>query len=156
VVLWLTRNKVVFDGVYPSLSSVKSLFLNELSCWERAGAKLFLLLLVGSTLVFFPFWSSVLACPKGNVFWSSWTFSSLNIMTCSLARSRKKDWEQIILVYAMALSNAPSILFMQENLNVCNLLKVFMHMYEIKKITMHVSKSNILLKHNRNFQSSKI
>jgi hypothetical protein len=30
--LWLTRNKVVFDGVNPSLSSIKSLFLNELSC----------------------------------------------------------------------------------------------------------------------------
>jgi hypothetical protein len=37
--LWLTRNKVVFDGVNPSLSPVKSLFLNELSCWERARAK---------------------------------------------------------------------------------------------------------------------
>jgi hypothetical protein len=36
---WLTRNKAVFDGVNPSLSSVKSLFLNELSCWDRAGAK---------------------------------------------------------------------------------------------------------------------
>ena len=28
----------VFDGVNPSLSSVKSLFLDELSCWDRAGA----------------------------------------------------------------------------------------------------------------------
>jgi hypothetical protein len=37
--LWLTRNKTVFDGVNPSLCFVKSLFLNELSCWERAGAK---------------------------------------------------------------------------------------------------------------------
>jgi hypothetical protein len=37
--IWLTRNKVVFDGVNPSLSSVKSLFLNELICWDRAGAK---------------------------------------------------------------------------------------------------------------------
>jgi hypothetical protein len=34
-----SRNKAVFDGVNPSLSSVKSLFLNELSCWDRAGAK---------------------------------------------------------------------------------------------------------------------
>jgi hypothetical protein len=37
--LWLTRNKAVFDSVNPSLCFVKSLFLNELSCWERAGAK---------------------------------------------------------------------------------------------------------------------
>jgi hypothetical protein len=37
--LWLTRNRAVFDGVNPSLSSVKNLFLNELSCWVRAGAK---------------------------------------------------------------------------------------------------------------------
>jgi hypothetical protein len=26
-----------FDGVNPSLSNVKSLFLDELSCWDRAG-----------------------------------------------------------------------------------------------------------------------
>jgi hypothetical protein len=36
--LWLTRNKAVFVGVNPSLCFVKSLFLNELSCWDRAGA----------------------------------------------------------------------------------------------------------------------
>jgi hypothetical protein len=34
-----TSNKVVFDGVNPSLNYVKSLLLNELSCWDRAGAK---------------------------------------------------------------------------------------------------------------------
>ena len=37
--MWLLRNKAVFDGVNPSLSSVKSLLLDELSCWDRAGAK---------------------------------------------------------------------------------------------------------------------
>jgi hypothetical protein len=37
--LWLLRNKAIFDGVNPSLSSVKSLFLDELSCWDMAGAK---------------------------------------------------------------------------------------------------------------------
>ena len=37
--LWLLRNKTVFDGVNPSLSSVKSLLLDELSRWDRAGAK---------------------------------------------------------------------------------------------------------------------
>lgn len=31
--------KNIFDGVNPSLSSVKSLFLDELSYWDRAGAK---------------------------------------------------------------------------------------------------------------------
>ena len=37
--LWLTHNKVVFDGVNPSISSVKRLFLDELSSWDKAGAK---------------------------------------------------------------------------------------------------------------------
>jgi hypothetical protein len=32
-------------------------------------------------------------CPTGTVLWSSWTFSFLNIMTCSPpARSRKKQY----------------------------------------------------------------
>jgi hypothetical protein len=37
--LWLLRNKDVFDRVNPSLSNVKSLFFDELSCWDRDGAK---------------------------------------------------------------------------------------------------------------------
>jgi hypothetical protein len=37
--LWLLRNKAVFDEVNHSLSSVNSLLLDELSCWDRAGAK---------------------------------------------------------------------------------------------------------------------
>jgi hypothetical protein len=37
--LWLLRNKVVFDGVNPSISTVKRLFLDQLICWDKAGAK---------------------------------------------------------------------------------------------------------------------
>jgi hypothetical protein len=37
--LWLTRNKVVFDGVSPSISSIKRLFLDELISWNKVGAK---------------------------------------------------------------------------------------------------------------------
>jgi hypothetical protein len=37
--LWLTRNKAVFDGVSPSISSIKRLFLDELISWNKAGAK---------------------------------------------------------------------------------------------------------------------
>jgi hypothetical protein len=37
--LWLTRNKAVFDGVSPSISSTKRLFLDELINWNKAGAK---------------------------------------------------------------------------------------------------------------------
>jgi hypothetical protein len=37
--IWLTRNKDVFDGVSPSISSVKRLFLDELISWNKAGAK---------------------------------------------------------------------------------------------------------------------
>jgi hypothetical protein len=38
--LWAWQQKLrIFDGVNSSMCFVKSLFLNELSCWERAGAK---------------------------------------------------------------------------------------------------------------------
>jgi hypothetical protein len=37
--LWLLRNKAIFYRVNSSLSSIKSLLLDELSCWDRAGAK---------------------------------------------------------------------------------------------------------------------
>jgi hypothetical protein len=37
--LWLFKFFIAFDGVNPSFSFVKSLLLNELSCWDRAGAK---------------------------------------------------------------------------------------------------------------------
>jgi hypothetical protein len=33
--IWLIRNKAVFDGVNPSISSVKKLFLDELVSWDR-------------------------------------------------------------------------------------------------------------------------
>ena len=37
--LWLTCNKAVFDGVSPSISSIKRLFLDELISWNKAGVK---------------------------------------------------------------------------------------------------------------------
>lgn len=37
--LWLHRNRAVFDGVSPSMSTVQSMSLDELMCWGRAGAK---------------------------------------------------------------------------------------------------------------------
>jgi hypothetical protein len=38
-------------------------------------------------------------CPTGIVLWSSWTFSSLNIMTCSPpARSRKKKIVRLVVI----------------------------------------------------------
>jgi hypothetical protein len=37
--LWLHRNRTVFDGVNPSMSIVQRMFLDELVCWGRAGAK---------------------------------------------------------------------------------------------------------------------
>ena len=37
--IWLIRNKAVFGAVNPSISSVKRLFLDELICWDKAGAK---------------------------------------------------------------------------------------------------------------------
>ena len=37
--LWLHRNKAVFDGVNPSLSTIQRLFLDEVECWCMAGAK---------------------------------------------------------------------------------------------------------------------
>jgi hypothetical protein len=37
--IWLIRNNTVFDGVNPSISSVKRLVLDELICWDKAGAK---------------------------------------------------------------------------------------------------------------------
>jgi hypothetical protein len=37
--IWFIRNKAVFDGVNPSISSVKRLFLDELISWDKAGAK---------------------------------------------------------------------------------------------------------------------
>jgi hypothetical protein len=37
--LWLHRNKTVFDGVSPSISRIKRVFLEELDCWGLAGAK---------------------------------------------------------------------------------------------------------------------
>jgi hypothetical protein len=37
--LWLHRNKAVFDGVSPSLSTIQRLLMNEVECWCMAGAK---------------------------------------------------------------------------------------------------------------------
>ena len=39
--LWLQRNRVIFDGVSPSISisKVQRSFLDELVCWVMAGAK---------------------------------------------------------------------------------------------------------------------
>jgi hypothetical protein len=37
--LWLHRNRAVFDGVNPSLSTIQRLFLDEVECWCLAGAK---------------------------------------------------------------------------------------------------------------------
>jgi hypothetical protein len=37
--IWLIRNKAIFDAVNPSISSVKRLILDELICWDKAGAK---------------------------------------------------------------------------------------------------------------------
>lgn len=37
--LWLVRNKAVFEKVNPSIGIVKRLFLDELICWDKAGAK---------------------------------------------------------------------------------------------------------------------
>jgi hypothetical protein len=37
--LWLSRNRVVFDGVSPSINLTKRLFLDELISWSKAGAK---------------------------------------------------------------------------------------------------------------------
>jgi hypothetical protein len=37
--IWLIRNNNVFDGVNPSISFVKRLFLDELIYWDKAGAK---------------------------------------------------------------------------------------------------------------------
>jgi hypothetical protein len=37
--LWLSRNRAVFDGVSPSISLTKRLFLDELISWSKAGAK---------------------------------------------------------------------------------------------------------------------
>ena len=37
--LWLQRNRVVFDKISPSISSVLRNFLDELSCWMMAGDK---------------------------------------------------------------------------------------------------------------------
>jgi hypothetical protein len=37
--LWLSRNRAVFDGVSPSISLTKRLFLNELISWNKTGAK---------------------------------------------------------------------------------------------------------------------
>ena len=37
--LWLLRNKAIFYGVNPSISTVKRLFLDELICWDKAGSK---------------------------------------------------------------------------------------------------------------------
>jgi hypothetical protein len=37
--LWLHRNKAIFNGVRPSISRIKRVFLDELQCWGLAGAK---------------------------------------------------------------------------------------------------------------------
>jgi hypothetical protein len=37
--LWLSHNRAVFDGVSPSISLTKRLFLDELISWSKAGAK---------------------------------------------------------------------------------------------------------------------
>jgi hypothetical protein len=37
--LWIHRNKAVFDGETPSLSSIRCVFLDEIGCWITAGAK---------------------------------------------------------------------------------------------------------------------
>jgi len=37
--LWIHRNKAVFEGVSPSISRIKKVFLEELECWGLAGAK---------------------------------------------------------------------------------------------------------------------
>jgi hypothetical protein len=37
--IWLIRNKTIFDGVNPSISLVKWLFLDGLIHWDKAGAK---------------------------------------------------------------------------------------------------------------------
>jgi hypothetical protein len=37
--LWLHRNKAIFDGVRPSISGIKRVFLNELECLGLVGAK---------------------------------------------------------------------------------------------------------------------
>jgi hypothetical protein len=37
--LWIHRNKAVFNGETPSLSSIRCVFLDEIGCWITAGAK---------------------------------------------------------------------------------------------------------------------
>lgn len=37
--LWTHRNKAVFNGENPSISTVRRVFLDELVCWSKAGAK---------------------------------------------------------------------------------------------------------------------
>jgi hypothetical protein len=37
--LWLHRNKVVFDGVSPSIIGIKAIFLDEVEFWRLAGAR---------------------------------------------------------------------------------------------------------------------
>jgi hypothetical protein len=37
--LWIHRNKAVFNGETPSLSSIRCVFLDEMGCWITAGAK---------------------------------------------------------------------------------------------------------------------
>jgi hypothetical protein len=37
--IWLHRNKVVFNGDFPSMRSIQRNFLDESVCWVIAGAK---------------------------------------------------------------------------------------------------------------------
>jgi hypothetical protein len=37
--LWTHRNKAVFNGENSSLTTVRWIFLDELVCWSKAGAK---------------------------------------------------------------------------------------------------------------------
>ena len=37
--LWPHRNRAVFDGTSPSLSTIQRLLMDEVECWCRVGAK---------------------------------------------------------------------------------------------------------------------
>jgi hypothetical protein len=37
--LWIHRNKAVFNGENPSLGTIRCVFVDEMGCWIKAGAK---------------------------------------------------------------------------------------------------------------------
>jgi hypothetical protein len=63
-------------------------------------------------------------CPMGIVLWSSWTFSSLNIMTCSPpARSKKKCYYISVLYYYFIFSNHGYFVILKDYIILCLVLE---------------------------------